>query len=273
MHALSGGLQGLGASISQRESEAREARGLALREAYLVKRLDTTLAARATEGEATREHRTEQVETQLAARATEGEATREHQTGLTELRIDAGAAEGALTREHRTELTDIGMDRDDARLDAQITARATEGSANRRAAGARLDKQLAAGRDEALTTVMQRLGQAQEDLTGQKRTDTIREIISGRYMTLNPDTSEIEADPATISTVMGIFQDEGKLPEQIRVSGPDILESSRKLGIDVDEAAARLRALWFQVPDKAVSRARRLVTSRDENIHLDPSRR
>ena len=273
MHALGGGLQGYGAALSKREDEAREARGIALREKYLAARLQTTLDARAEEGALARGHRTELVETQVAAGTTEAAATRAHQTDLTELRIGAQRDEGALTREHRTELAETGLAGDDARLDKQLAARATEGAANRTAAGDRLDRTLKADRDKTLSTVVQRLAQVQEELTGQKRTDTIREIISDRYMTMNPDTGERESDPTTISTVMGIFQDEGKLPEQIRVSGPDILESSRKLGIDVDETADRLRSLWFQVPDKAISRARLLLTQRDMDIHLDPSRR
>ena len=248
LNAVAGGLQGLGQSISANDAEKREVRGLTLREKYLRERLDAQIEARAAEGVAGREHQAGLTQDQIEARAAEGVAGREHQAGLTQDQIEARAAEGVAGRAHQAVLTQ-----------AQIDARAAEGVAGREHESGERQKDRDLRSNETLLRMSTELAQAQADLSGAQRNDKMREIFDKTYNAVNDQTGERETNPDLVATAMGIYQSQGKPPWEIKVSGADIVESAKNQGQSVDETVARLKSLWFQVPNIAVSRARSLM--------------
>lgn len=265
-YAIAGGLQGLGRSISLREEEQREARGMALRERFLLARqrgqqefvageAALTRDARSDEAQLTREHQTELAEQRIDAVAAEGVATREHQAELTGQRITAAAAEGAATRGHRETLQD-----------ESLTAMRQRHTATLTAADARLTRELtwregenAKDRQARITPALQRLTRqlaaAQQALDDRDFNLKLRTAYDDVYQRVD-ETGERATDPDLVTRAMSVFREEGKHPWEISLTGPDIFESVREEGLSVDDAVENLRLLQFQLPNAAIRRAR-----------------
>lgn len=227
LRALGGGLQGLGTSIMQADQEKREARGLALREAYLMKRLDATHA-----------HQAGLQTERLDVTQSEGVATRETQQEIAETRIAAAAQQGQLDRQSRETMA---TERNEVIRD--------EGRANR---GAR-----AAG-DRRLQAFTDRIRELEGRLGGQQRQDALFETFGEVYQSADPTTGETLPNYNLIRTAMGVLQDTGRPPWQIRLDAEEIEHSIRAHHSEFDEGLSALRELHYQLPAREVNRARRI---------------
>ena len=133
LHALAGGVTGLGASISANDQEKRAARGLKLRESYISKRQDKLIAAQAAGRQETQDFTAGENELSREASAEQARLTRAQQTEL------AGES-----REFQMEMAKFNSSEAMQHVEARIEAAASEGDKNRTAAAQRLKEQLEA---------------------------------------------------------------------------------------------------------------------------------
>ena len=243
LHAAAGGLQGLGTSIATADAEKRENRGLALREKYLLARQAKQHTFRAGENELTRAHR-----------AGENELTRAHQTELSQSQIAAADTRVVEGRAHDVTMEEIRGSNTMKRLEAQITAAASAGDKDRRAAMERTQASISAGLQKAIAdgSQAQYKDQLEETL---KRAGT--------------DPNEFDADGNAVTnwalydemlTLTAAAKGVPPWRQPVR-TGMQIVAYAEKLG-DVGTAVSWLQERHFRVPDRAISEARQLAAPR-----------
>ena len=245
LHGLAGGLQGLGTSIATADAEKREARGLALREKYLSARQTQQQTFLAGEGELNR-----------ANRAEESELTREHQTELSQSQIAAADKRVVEGRAHDLTMEDIRGSNTMTRLEAQLTASAKEGQAQRTAAmertrasiSAGLQKAIADGREEQykdlLDETLKRAGTMAEEFDAEGNPVTNWELYD-EIMTLTAEAKGVPPWRQPIQTA-DLIGEYASLP---------------KFGGDVDAAVTWLKQRHYRVPEQAIAQALSLATS------------
>ena len=245
MHAVAGGLQGLGTSISTADAEKREARGLALREKYLMARQTQQQTFSAGENELTRAHR-----------AGENELTRKHQTELTDTRIAADDTRVVEGRKHDIAIEEIRSSNTMTRLEAQLKASAKEGNAQRTAAMERTQATIGAGIQRAITE-----GGLQQ----------YQELLDETLKRAGTMAKEFDAEGKPL-TNWGLYDEiltltakaEGVPPWRQPIQTADMIgeyASLPKFGGDVDDAVTWLKQRHYRVPEQAIAQALRLATS------------
>ena len=243
LHAVAGGLQGLGSSIATADAEKREARGLALREKYLTARQNRQNEF--TAGQNTKNR---------LLRSEEAEKGRVHQTGLTEQQITAADKRAVGDRKHDLAMENIRGSNTMQRLEAQLTAASSEGDKDRRAAMERTQASINAGLQKATAggSLDQYKDQLEETL---KRAGTDPDVFDADG---NAVTNWALYDEMMTLTAKA----EGVPPWRQPVrTGMQIVAYAEKLG-DVATAVTWLQERHFRVPDRAISDARRLAAPR-----------
>ena len=245
LHAAAGGLQGLGTSIMTADAEKRENRGLALREKYLSARQAKQRTYRSGENELTRAHRAE-----------ENALTREHQTELSQSQIAAANTRTVEGRAHDVTMEEIRGSNTMTRLEAQLSAAASEGDKNRRADMERTRASISAGLQKAIAdgSQAQYKDQLEETL---KRAGT------------DPDVFDAAGDPVTNWALYDEMltltaKAEGVPPWRQPVQTADMIgeyASLPRFGGDVDATVTWLKQRHYRVPEPAIAQARRLATS------------
>ena len=243
LHGLAGGLQGLGTSISTADAEKREARGMALREKYLMARQSKQ-----------HDFTAEQSALDRDFRSTEGQANRDLRSELTDTRIEADDTRVVEGRKHDLALENIRSSNTMKRLDAQLEASAKEGNANRTAAMQRTQETINAGLQRATTEGGL---EKYKDLLDEtlKRAGTMEKVFDAEG---NPVTNWGIYDEMLTLTAKAKGVPPWRQPER---TSQQIVSYAQKLG-DVDTAVSWLKERHYRVQDRAIAQARRLASTR-----------
>ena len=242
MHALGGGLQGLGQSMTAAETERRENRGLALREAYMRQRMQMQHDFYAGENEADRTIRRELHDETLAARATENETDRALRRELSDEQIAAGDARAAAGRENQM-----------AMLMERLKAGESQAVQELQAIIARQQAENAAGA----------AGPDTQELTRRER------LLESWYPSIDPNTGETTTNRELASAAEAVRERTGKWPNQITLTADQVAEAARRAGVTLDTFDAfyeNRKALLFKLPP--IAAARRAMTTRTSDINL-----
>ena len=235
-HVVGGGLQGLGASITLAENEKREARGIALREAYLQKRQGRDQAFRASESTLQRTHSAATTERVIGARADEGVLNREHSAGIAGDRMEHSADQTAAIIEAREE---EGA--------ANRALRREEGAANR-----------AVRRGEGMAAAARRIAQLEGDLDSPK----LVEEVAGLYTEETMDdgghpTGEREPNYDLAGQAIRFKKRTDDWPWDKTITVDDLYTTMRSSGKGFDETVTDLTALRFHIPPRVARTAKK----------------
>ena len=245
LHAVGGGLQGLGTSMSIAAEERREMRGLAMREAYLRDRLTAEHKFRASEGEANRATRIEEANIYDATRRSEGEANRA-------ARADEAAAERKQRDEHhadtiaqRDRLAAQGRAHELAILDRRLTATASQALEQ---ANAEIERLKSQGYDLERMTDDARLMNELAPLF--PKIDEDGDIVLGLDNKPTPDMQLIRA-------VLRVRENTGEWPRQHdAVTFDDIRATMAAQNRSFDDTIFWLERMGYHVPNSTIQTAR-----------------
>ena len=246
LNALAGGIQGLGASISAGDQEKREARGLALRESYLSKRQDKSIAAQTAHREDSQEFTAEQGKLTRALREEQGKLTREHQSEL------AGES-----REFQMEMAQFTSGEAMKQINTRISAASSEGDKDRQAAAERLRKQLeAAGIQAARRNELASFEQFVDEV--QRRAKEFPAQDSEGQPIYN-DAGDTMPDFALEQRMVDLYIAGGNVPtwQQPPLSAQDLIDAAGVIG-GIDAAIADAKRVGYRVPDRAIAEARKM---------------
>ena len=242
-HAVGGGLRGLGASITLAENEKREARGIALREAYLEKRQGRDQAFRASESALQRTHSAATTERVIGARADEGVLNREHSAGIAGDRMEHSADQTAAIIEAREE---EGA--------ANRTLRRDEGAANR---ALRRDEG-AARRGAGMVAAARRISELEGDLDSPKLLGEVANLYSEPGVDdQGHPTGETVPNFELAGQAIRFMKRTDEWPWDKTITVDDLYTTMRSSGKGFDETVTDLTALRFHIPPRVARTAKK----------------
>ena len=247
LHAVAGGLQGLGSSIATADAEKREARGLALREKYLTARQDKQNKFTSEQGALNRGYRSE-----------EAAAGRDLQRDLSADQIEAANTRAVEGRTHDLTMTEIRGSNTMTRLEAQLAAASSEGDKNRRAAMERTRASINAGLQKAIADGRQ-----------DQYKDQLEETLKRAGTDPDPTSVDSAGEPVTnwtlydeMLTLTAAAKGVPPWRQPIQTAGMiGEYASLPRFGGDVDAAVTWLKQRHYRVPKPAIAQARRLATA------------
>ena len=247
LHALAGGLRGVGASMTMRAQEDRQMRGIALKEAFYSKRQQSQQEFQAGEAEKKRNFRAGESEKRRDFRAGESEAERNLRTDLH--RESQAGAEGrhsesmaARSEQHKEAMS---------LRNKQLEVDAEQFTVNQ--------KRLTKESEARASTYRKKLDQAVKSAE-LKSADNRREFLSTIYKAPNPDPSlgdKPVVDIHKVTLAENLYQKTGKFPWQTPVSAKRMMADVKAQGKSLDEVVQWLTDHKFDVRISEVERARK----------------
>ena len=268
LHAIAGGLEGIGANLTAQENEKRQLRGIKLRESYQF----------------AREERSREFQ------SGERQKDRDLQTGIAgenreDRRLAAVTAEKNSERRHQELVADkkYARESDEAKHKERIEierAKVAQAAEHFRSNQGRLTANAAAEVEKNRSALIAASKKLQRELEqeGYERDEARKQRYIKIYSELDLETDEMKPNMQRVAEAEGIFAQTGKDPWQNRVTADNIVESVKKRpNLSVDDVIDNLLAMNLWVPHDEQERARSMLGSDRPNprgtdgLRLQPS--
>ena len=253
LHAVAGGLEGVGASLTAKENEKRQMRGIQLREVYQIAREDRSRKFQSGEADKDRISR-EGIESgrrddrRMASEAREVGEERRHEESQASrtLTMETADARHAQTMDLRNrELTQ-------AATHFQTTQKRLEGAKEE-------DQRIAQQR--VSVAAQKALSDLEEE--GYEREEARREMLMKIYV--NEDEVDVKGNPMpdmkAVGEAMAFYEQTGKDPWEYVVSAQELVDDVNETKMDLDEVSETLKVKLFRVPERSINRARKILGS------------